>query len=212
MQRDGTAAEKGALIQNMETVHVLSSGCIWAQYCSLGRLLEREVRHHSELRCHADECARCQDRGLTSIMRSGYSSLILLMSRVPMPEPVPPPRECATWKPACTQRPYDHAWDSDQEACMCSGCFHDEGAAWRGVLEQCPRMPVREVPIYSSGKRQAPELRGCVRVRPNSVLQAYLVGSRNSPPPSARHPRPSLSTRHPLCSGPWPSCCLRRSA
>ena len=29
----------------------------------------------------------------TSIMRSGYSSRILLMSRVPIPEPVPPPRE-----------------------------------------------------------------------------------------------------------------------
>ncbi len=36
-------------------------------------------------------------------MRSGYSSRILLMSRVPMPEPVPPPSECATWNPAQTR-------------------------------------------------------------------------------------------------------------
>ena len=36
-----------------------------------------------------------------SIMRSGYSSRILLISSVPMPLPVPPPSECATWKPAC---------------------------------------------------------------------------------------------------------------
>jgi hypothetical protein len=35
-----------------------------------------------------------------SIIRSGYSSRILEMRRVPMPEPVPPPREWQTWKPA----------------------------------------------------------------------------------------------------------------
>ena len=34
------------------------------------------------------------------IMRSGYSSRILLISRVPMPEPVPPPSEWHSWKPA----------------------------------------------------------------------------------------------------------------
>ena len=34
-----------------------------------------------------------------SIMRSGYSSRILEIRRVPMPEPVPPPKEWATWKP-----------------------------------------------------------------------------------------------------------------
>merc|ERR1719427_2434299 len=33
------------------------------------------------------------------MMRSGYSSRILLMSRVPIPEPVPPPREWVSWKP-----------------------------------------------------------------------------------------------------------------
>ena len=40
----------------------------------------------------------------------------------------------------------------------------------------------------------------------------HLEGSRSSRLPSARHPRPSRSARHPRCSGPWPSCCLRRSA
>ena len=30
---------------------------------------------------------------------SGYSSRILLIRRVPMPEPVPPPRECVSWNP-----------------------------------------------------------------------------------------------------------------
>jgi hypothetical protein len=33
------------------------------------------------------------------IMRSGYSSRILEMRSVPIPDPVPPPRECAIWKP-----------------------------------------------------------------------------------------------------------------
>ncbi len=32
-------------------------------------------------------------------IRSGYSSLILEMSRVPMPEPVPPPSEWVSWNP-----------------------------------------------------------------------------------------------------------------
>jgi hypothetical protein len=36
------------------------------------------------------------------IIRSGYSSRILLINNVPMPEPVPPPNECASWKP-CVQ-------------------------------------------------------------------------------------------------------------
>ncbi len=51
--------------------------------------------------------ARALGEGTTekvSIMRSGYSSRILLISSVPMPEPVPPPSECATWKPAAPQR------------------------------------------------------------------------------------------------------------
>merc|ERR1719182_1009717 len=34
-----------------------------------------------------------------SIILSGYSSRILEISRVPMPEPVPPPMEWVTWKP-----------------------------------------------------------------------------------------------------------------
>ena len=39
---------------------------------------------------------------------SGYSSLILEMRRVPMPDPVPPPREWVSWKP-CRQ---SHVSDS----------------------------------------------------------------------------------------------------
>merc|ERR1719207_228060 len=34
-----------------------------------------------------------------SIMRSGYSSRTLEMSKVPIPEPVPPPKEWHSWKP-----------------------------------------------------------------------------------------------------------------
>ena len=34
-----------------------------------------------------------------TIILSGYSSLILEMRRVPIPDPVPPPREWVTWKP-----------------------------------------------------------------------------------------------------------------
>merc|ERR1719207_327366 len=34
-----------------------------------------------------------------SMIRSGYSSRTLEMSRVPMPDPVPPPREWQSWKP-----------------------------------------------------------------------------------------------------------------
>jgi len=33
------------------------------------------------------------------IMRSGYSSRILEIRRVPIPAPVPPPSECEIWKP-----------------------------------------------------------------------------------------------------------------
>merc|ERR1719378_901547 len=34
-----------------------------------------------------------------AMMRSGYSSRILLIRRVPIPAPVPPPRECVIWNP-----------------------------------------------------------------------------------------------------------------
>merc|ERR1719158_2661720 len=34
-----------------------------------------------------------------SITRSGYSSRILLIKRVPIPAPVPPPSECVIWNP-----------------------------------------------------------------------------------------------------------------
>ena len=33
------------------------------------------------------------------IIRSGYSSLIFEIKRVPIPAPVPPPNECVIWKP-----------------------------------------------------------------------------------------------------------------
>lgn len=36
------------------------------------------------------------------MIRSGYSSRIFEISKVPMPDPVPPPRECVNWKP-CRQ-------------------------------------------------------------------------------------------------------------
>ena len=38
-----------------------------------------------------------------SIILSGYSSLIFEMSKVPIPEPVPPPSEWHTWKPTNEQ-------------------------------------------------------------------------------------------------------------
>merc|ERR550537_116647 len=40
-----------------------------------------------------------------SMTRSGYSSRILAMSRVPMPEPVPPPSEWHIWKPCKQSQP-----------------------------------------------------------------------------------------------------------
>ena len=41
----------------------------------------------------------CPPMEKVSIMRSGYSSRILEIKRVPMPAPVPPPREWLIWKP-----------------------------------------------------------------------------------------------------------------
>lgn len=43
-----------------------------------------------------------------NIIRSGYSSLILEIRRVPMPEPVPPPNEWQTWNPVQFK-----LWDSE---------------------------------------------------------------------------------------------------
>ena len=37
-------------------------------------------------------------------MRSGYSSRILEISKVPMPDPVPPPSEWVSWKPCFQNR------------------------------------------------------------------------------------------------------------
>merc|ERR1719407_403332 len=40
-----------------------------------------------------------------SITRSGYSSRILEISKVPIPAPVPPPSECVIWKPCRQSHP-----------------------------------------------------------------------------------------------------------
>merc|ERR1719271_2397121 len=40
-----------------------------------------------------------------SITRSGYSSRILEMSKVPIPAPVPPPRLCVIWNPCKQSQP-----------------------------------------------------------------------------------------------------------
>jgi hypothetical protein len=40
---------------------------------------------------------------------SGYSSRILEMRRVPIPDPVPPPRECVSWNPVERQYIITHA-------------------------------------------------------------------------------------------------------
>jgi hypothetical protein len=38
------------------------------------------------------------------MIRSGYSSRILLINIVPIPDPVPPPSECVDWKPYTDSR------------------------------------------------------------------------------------------------------------
>merc|ERR1719428_799359 len=40
-----------------------------------------------------------------NITRSGYSSRIFEIKSVPMPAPVPPPRECVIWKPCRQSQP-----------------------------------------------------------------------------------------------------------
>jgi len=74
-------------------------------------------------------------------MRSGYSSRILLISSVPMPEPVPPPSEWQTWKPGPRSRPSQpslprcmhHARDALSQALCCSLAMLRSGrsAPWR---------------------------------------------------------------------------------
>ncbi|CAA7406916.1 unnamed protein product [Spirodela intermedia] len=51
-----------------------------------------------------------------SIMRSGYSSLILEMRRVPMPDPVPPPNEWQTWNPVSSRKGREK--DQWRSACL----------------------------------------------------------------------------------------------
>merc|ERR550514_1488582 len=40
-----------------------------------------------------------------SMTRSGYSSRILEINKVPIPDPVPPPKECVIWKPCKQSQP-----------------------------------------------------------------------------------------------------------
>lgn len=47
------------------------------------------------------------------IIRSGYSSRIFEMRRVPIPAPVPPPRECVIWKP--TRRRRRQKWNQTRD-------------------------------------------------------------------------------------------------
>lgn len=48
------------------------------------------------------------------IIRSGYSSLIFEINRVPIPAPVPPPNEWVIWKPEA-DREYNRARNSTEE-------------------------------------------------------------------------------------------------
>ena len=69
-----------------------------ALVCVLDKLVDGEgcvVRLHHSVR----HLGRREPPRRCSMMRSGYSSRILEISRVPMPEPVPPPSEWQTWKP-----------------------------------------------------------------------------------------------------------------
>lgn len=52
-------------------------------------------------KCKATEKLTLGDGNMENddMMRSGYSSRIFAMSNVPIPEPVPPPREWVSWKP-----------------------------------------------------------------------------------------------------------------
>ena len=45
------------------------------------------------------------------IIRSGYSSRIFEMRRVPIPAPVPPPRECVIWKPSRRRQKWNQTRD-----------------------------------------------------------------------------------------------------
>ena len=102
-------------------------------------------------------------RARTSIMRSGYSSRILLMSSVPIPEPVPPPRECATWKPAHAEKPLVITLF---RSLICCPGRHD--------LEDCVH---KDLPLSSplsccmKGKRQHASAGAACRRRPGPKVQ-----------------------------------------
>jgi hypothetical protein len=74
-----------------------------------------------------------------NIILSGYSSLILEIRRVPMPDPVPPPKEWQTWNPASSENkaiilftyPSSNADAKQKYALNCkknrfAGCYNTE--------------------------------------------------------------------------------------
>ncbi|KAK2500713.1 hypothetical protein MC885_009137 [Smutsia gigantea] len=76
----------------------VSSGTVRARYCWLPRAGSTTV-------------SDTLGEGTTLkvfMMRSGYSSRTLLMSSVPIPDPVPPPSEWVSWKP-CRQSQFSHS-------------------------------------------------------------------------------------------------------
>jgi hypothetical protein len=62
-----------------------------------GELLGHTLEHLLDGGAVADEVDGHLEK--VHMMRSGYSSRILEIKRVPIPEPVPPPREWVSWKP-----------------------------------------------------------------------------------------------------------------
>ena len=191
--------------------------------------------------CRATACqgrGRALGDGTTenvSIMRSGYSSRILLISSVPMPLPVPPPSECATWKPASGGLQGSAAMASGAGAGEAPCCTRPPGAAGAAcclrvhadgihgpcMASSCGRVAARDSPPaagHHPGRRAQWFPDACCAARGGSCAraaasrQAHPAGSRSSPPPSARCPAPSRSAPRPPCSAPLPSCCPRQSA
>ena len=76
-----------------------------------------------------------------AMIRSGYSSRILLMRRVPRPEPVPPPREWVSWKPVERVGGWVGGWLEEKEV-IGMGCCKTrvgrvgggEGGGWNELL------------------------------------------------------------------------------
>jgi tubulin beta len=92
-------------LQGFQVTHSLGGGT----GAGLGTLLISKIREEYPDRvmstysvCPSPKVSDTLGDGTTekvSITRSGYSSRILEMRRVPIPAPVPPPREWQSWKP-----------------------------------------------------------------------------------------------------------------